>query len=150
MAEGDALLYNAFKEDLLSKVHDLTNAADVLAVTLHTAYTPNIDTHQLWADAGVSSTEYSTASGYTAGGQVPANQAVSQNDTSDRGEFDMDDETWTSLGALTPATPSDAIFWNNTPAAPLDPLIGYVELGVTATDGNDYTLQWAAPAMTLT
>ena len=150
MAEGDATLYNAFKEDLLSKVHDLTNAADVLRATLHTGYTPNIDTHQLFGDAGVSSTEYSTADGYTAGGQVLANQAVSQNDTSDRGELDFDDETWTALGALTPATPSDAILHNDTPASPLNPLIGFVELGVTATDGNDYTLQWAAPAMTLT
>ncbi len=150
MAEGDATLYNAFKEDLLSKVHDLTNAADVLRATLHTGYTPNIDTHQLFGDAGVSSTEYSTADGYTAGGQVLANQAVSQNDTSDRGELDFDDETWTALGALTPATPSDAILHNDTPASPLNSLIGFVELGVTATDGNDYTLQWAAPAMTLT
>jgi hypothetical protein len=150
MAEGDAFLYNAFKEDLLSKVHDLTNAADVLRATLHTAYTPNIDTHQLFGDAGVSSTEYGTAAGYTVGGQVLANQAVSQNDTSDRGELDFDDETWAALGALTPATPSDAILHNDTPASPLNPLIGYVELGTTATDGNDYTLQWAAPAMTLT
>lgn len=148
MAEGDATLYNDFKEQLLSKLHDLTNGADTLQVTLHTAYTPDIDTHQVFAD--VSGTEYGTASGYTAGGQVPANQAVSQNNTSDRGEFDMDDETWTALGALSPATPSDAIFWNNTPAGPVDPLIGFVELGATATDGNDYTLQWAAPAMTLT
>ena len=148
MAEGDALLYNDFKEQLLSKIHDLTTGGDTLQVTLHTAYSPDIDAHQVWAD--VSATEYSTASGYTAGGVVPANQAVSQNNAADRGEFDMDDVTWTSLGALTPATPSDAIFWNQTPAAPVDPLIGYVELGTTATDGNDYTLQWAAPAMTLT
>lgn len=150
MAEGDAFLMNDFKEQLLSKVHDLTNAADALHVTLHTAATPDIDTHALWADAGVSSTEYGAGAGYTANGIILANQAVSQNNTSDRGELDFDDATWSSLGALTPATPSDAFVWNNTPAAPLDPLIGYVELGVTATDGNDYTLQWAAPALTLT
>lgn len=148
MAEGDAFLYNDFKEQLLSKLHDLTNGADTLQVTLHTAYTPDIDAHQVFAD--VSGTEYSTADGYTAGGKVLANQAVSQNNTSDRGELDFDDVTWTSLGALTPNTPSDAIVWNNTPAGPVDPLIGYVELGSTATDGNDYTLQWAAPALTLT
>lgn len=148
MAEGDALLYNDFKEQLLSKIHDLTNGGDTLQVTLHTGYTPDIDAHQIWTD--VSGTEYGTAAGYTAGGQVPANQAVAQDDANDRGTFDMDDETWSSLGALTPATPSDAIFWNNSPGAPVDPLIGYVELGVTATDGNDYTLQWAAPALTLT
>lgn len=148
MAEGDAFLYNDFKEQLLSKLHDLTNAADVLNVTLHTAYTPNIDTHQVRAD--VVGTEYGTADGYTANGKILANQAVAQDDGNDRGTLDFDDVTWTSLGALTPATPSDAILWNETPAGPVDPLIGYVELGTTATDGNDYTLQWAAPALTLT
>ena len=148
MAEGDAFLYNDFKEQLLSKLHDLTNGADVLNVTLHTAYTPDVDAHQVRAD--VVGTEYGTANGYTANGKILANQAVSQNNTSDRGELDFDDVTWTSLGALSPATPSDAILWNETPSSPVDPLIGYVELGATATDGNDYTLQWAAPALTLT
>lgn len=149
MAEGDAFLYNAFKQDLLEKLHDLSNGADAITVTLHTAYTPNIDAaHSIRAN--VVATEYGTANGYTANGQVVANQATSQNDSSDRGELDFDDETWTSLGTLSPSTPSDAIIWNETQSSPVDPLIGYVELGSTATDGNDYTLQWAAPAMTLT
>lgn len=149
MAEGDAFLYNAFKQDLLEKLHDLSNGADAITVTLHTAYTPNIDAaHSIRAN--VVATEYGTANGYTANGQVVANQATSQNDSSDRGELDFDDETWTSLGTLSPSTPSDAILWNETQSSPADPLIGYVELGSTATDGNDYTLQWAAPAMTLT
>ncbi len=148
MAEGDAFLYNDFKEQLLSKLHDLTNGADVLNVTLHTAYTPDIDAHQVRAD--VVGTEYGTADGYTANGKILANQAVAQDDGNDRGTLDFDDVTWTSLGALAPATPSDAILWNETPVSPVDPLIGYVELGTTATDGNDYTLQWAAPALTLT
>jgi hypothetical protein len=150
MAEGDAYLYNDFKEQLLSKVHDLTNGGDTLQCTLHTGYTPDIDAHVIWATAGVSSTEYGTADGYTAGGAVLANQAVVQDNTNDRGTLDFDDVTWAALGALTPATPSHAILWNNTPAGPVDPLIGYVVLGTTATDGNNYTLQWAAPALTLT
>lgn len=148
MAEGDVLFYNDFKEQLLSKLHDLTNAADVLNVTLHTSYTPNIDTHQVRAD--VVGTEYGTANNYTANGKILANQAVVQDDSNDRATLDFDDVTWTALGTLSPATPSDAIIWNETPSSPVDPLIAYVELGSTATDGNDYTLQWAAPAMTLT
>lgn len=151
MAEGDSLLYNAFKQDLLEKIHDLQNSADTLRVTLHTSYTPNIDAaHSVFGDTGVSTTEYGTANNYTSGGKILANQATSQNDSSDRGELDFDDVTWTSLGTLSPATPSDAILHNDTPSSPTNPLIGYVELGSTATDGNDYTLQWAAPAMTLT
>lgn len=140
MAEGDIIVYNDFKEQILLGIHDLS--ATGLTVTLHTGYTPNIDTHQIWGDAGVSSTEYGTASGYTAGGITMGSLAVSQDDANDRADWDAADAVWSSLGALTPATPSHAIIWNDTPAAPVDPLVCYVELGVTATNGGDYTLSW--------
>lgn len=150
MPEGDITAYNAPKEDLMNKVHDLGTGGDTIQVTLHTGYTPNIDTHELFADAGVSSTEYGTGAGYTAGGKVLASQTVTEDDANDRALWDAADVTWTALGALTPATPSHAIIWNNTPAVPLDPLICYVLLGTTATNGGDYTLQWsAAPAAIL-
>lgn len=148
MAEGDALHYNDFKEQLYSAKHNLVNAGHALNVTLHTSYTPDIDAHQVRAD--VVGTEYGTADNYTAGGKTLANQAVAQDNGNDRATLDFDDAVWTSLGALSPATPSDAIIWNDGQTSPVDPLIGYIELGTTATDGNDYTLQWAAPAMTLT
>jgi hypothetical protein len=152
MAEGDGALYNNFKEVVLNGVFNLASGGDTIKITLHTGYTPNIDAaHSVWADTGVSSTEYGTGSGYTAGGKTLATQATSQNDTSDRGEFDADDVTWTSLGPLSPATPSHAILWDDTPTTPqADPLIGYWELGVTATNGGNYTLQFGAPLMTLT
>lgn len=140
MAQGDGTLYNDFKEQVLKAIHDFS--ADTIKLTLHTSYTPNIDTHQVWAD--VSATEYGTASGYTAGGKTLASVAVSQNNTSDRGEVDATDVTWTSLGPLSPATPSHAILWNDTPTSPADPLIGYWELGTTATNGGNYTLQFGA------
>jgi len=142
MAEGDSVVYNAFKRDLMDKVHDL--GADTLKVTLHTSYTPNIDTHVIWATAGVSSTEYGSGSGYTAGGVTLTTLAVSMNTASDRGEFDCDNVLWSSLGALSPATPSHAIWWNDTPAGPVDPVMWYTELGTTATNGGDYTLQIGA------
>lgn len=143
MAEGDGVIYNGFKRYLMEGVFNLDAAGDVLQLTLHTAYTPNIDTHVLWGDAGVSSTEYGTADGYTADGKVLGSQLVSQDDTLDRGVFDAADATWTALGPLTPATPSDCILWDNTPTTPLDPLIAYWELDVTATNGGDYTIQWS-------
>ena len=123
-------------------IYNLKTGADSLKLTLHTAYTPNIDTHLLWATAGVSSTEYGTADGYTAGGKTLAGQDVTQDDTNDRGIFDATDVTWTSLGALTPATPSHTILWDDTPTAPVDPLIAYWVLGTTATNGGNYTIQW--------
>ncbi len=145
MAQGDITVYNDFKEQILKKVHDLVN--DTIKVTLHTGYTPNIDSHQVWAD--VSSTEYGSGSGYTAGGQALAGKAVAQDNTNDRASFDANDLTWSSLGPLSPATPSHAVVWNDTPTSPADPLICYIELGSTATNGGDYTLQWHANGILL-
>lgn len=140
MAEGDGVVYNQFKEDVLNKVHDFSN--DTLKVTLHTGYTPNIDTHAVWAD--VSATEYTTANGYTAGGKTLGSVVTSVNTSSDRAEVDCADITWTSLGPLSPATPDYAILWNDTPTTPADPLIGNWELGTTATNGGNYTLTLGA------
>ena len=130
MAEGDGLIYNGFKKYVMDGVLDLDTAGDTIQTTLHTAYSPDIDAHDVWADGGVSSTEYGTTGGYTAGGQALAGQGTTKNTSADRGEYDGTDETWTSLGALSPATPSDCIHWDTTPAAtPTDPLIAYWELG---------------------
>lgn len=140
MAQGDIVFYNDFKEQLGKKVHALT--ADTLKITLHTSYTPDIDTHQVWAD--VSATEYGSGSGYTAGGKTLASVTVTQDNTNNRMAIDADDVTWTALGALSPATPSHAIIWNDTPTSPADPLIAYIVLGTTATNGGDYVIQWNA------
>lgn len=149
MAEGDGFIYNNFKEIVMEGVYNLATGGDTIQVTLHTAYTPNIDTHTLWADAGVSSTEYGAGSGYTAGGQTLTGQDVTQDNTNDRGVFDGTDVTWSSLGPLSPATPGHAIMWDTTPVSPLDPLIAYWELGTTATNGGNYTLQWGTNGIIL-
>ncbi len=149
MAEGDGSIYNNFKEQVMAGVFNLASGGDTLKVTLHTAYTPDIDSHTVWGDSGVSSTEYGTGSGYTAGGQTLAGQGLTQNNTNDRGEFDATDVTWSSLGALSPATPSDVILWDDTPTSPADPVIAHWELGSTATNGGDYTLQFGANGLIL-
>lgn len=142
MAQGDQVIYNDFKEQVLKAIHNFAAGGNTLKLTLHTGYTPNIDTHQVWAD--VSATEYGSGSGYTAGGKTLANQSVTQDNTNDRALFDADDVTWTALGPLSPATPSHGILWNDTPTSPADPLISYIELGTTATNGGDYTLQFSS------
>lgn len=142
MAEGDGVIYNNFKEQVMEGVYNLASGGHTLKVTLHTGYTPNIDTDTVWAD--VSATEYTTANGYTAGGETLAGQDVTQDNTNDLGKFDANDVTWTSLGPLSPATPSHAILWDDTPTSPADPLIAYWVLGTTATNGGNYTLQWGA------
>ena len=140
MAEGDITFFNAFKNDILLGVHDLEG--DTLKVTLHTGYTLDIDGDTVRAD--VSGTEYATASGYTAGGVTLTGTAVTQDNTNDRASFDAADAAWTSLGPLSPTTPSHAIIWNDTPTSPADPLIAAVELGTTATNGGNYTIAWHA------
>lgn len=149
MAQGDGVIYNKFKFELLNGLYNLAVGQHVLKMTLHTGYTPDIDAHVVWATAGVSSTEYGTAAGYTAGGKTLANQATSQDNANDRGKLDADDVLWTSLGPLSPATPSHAILWDDTPTSPADPLMAYWVLGTTATNGGNYTLQFGANGIIL-
>jgi hypothetical protein len=149
MAQGDGALYNNLKEQLMEGVFNLASGAHTLKQTLHTGYTPDIDAHALWGDSGVSSTEYGTASGYTAGGKTLGSQDVTQDNTNDRGVFDAADNVWTALGALSPATPSHTILWDDTPTSPADPLIAEWELGSTATNGGDYTLAYGAAGIIL-
>jgi len=134
MAEGDVTFYNIFKQELGLGTIDWE--ADTLKITLHTSYTPDIDAHEGWAD--VSATEYGTGDGYTAGGETLATAYFDVDDANDRADFGADAVTWSSLGALSPATPGHAIVWDDTHAS--DCLICYIELGSTATNGGDYTI----------
>lgn len=133
----------------MNGVFNLANAQDVIKIILVTGHTPNIDAaHSVLLN--VSGDEYGAGSGYTVGGETLAGQSTVQDDANDRGAFDGTDQTWTALGALTPATPSHAIMYDDTPAAPqADPLIAYWVLGTTATNGGDYTLQWGANGIIL-
>jgi|SRR3990172_12065443 len=142
MPEGDGFIYHDFKEQLMLGVHNLAAAGHDVAVTLHTGYTPDLTNHVIWASAGVSSTQYGSGAGYTAGGQIIASPVVTQEAT--YGKFDGTDVTWTALGPLSPATPSHAILRNDEQTVPAEPLIAYWVLGTTATNGGDYKLQWGA------
>lgn len=127
-------LYNNFKEQLLrSAVSDLSAVGTDVRVSLHTAYTPNVDTHQVWAD--VSATQVA-GTGYTAGGAAVATKTVTQDNTNDRGVFDGDNVTWTGLNV---GTPSHAIIRDAT----ADILIGHWAV-TTPTNGGDYTLAFDA------
>lgn len=142
MAEGDGSIYNNFKEQVMEGIFDLATGGDTLKLILVSGHTPSISTHEKYAD--VSANEYTSTLGYTAGGKTLTGQDVTQVDgTSNWGKFDAADVTWTSLGTLSPATPSHAILYDDTPTvAPADPLIAYWVLGSTATNGGNYTIQW--------
>lgn len=147
MAEGDGLIYNAYKEDVMSGVHKQDTGGDTLKQILVSGHVVDIDLDQVLAD--VVADEYATGLGYTAGGETILNQVVTQNNAADRGEFDADDNVWTALGPLSPAQPSHTIMYNDTPVSPLNPLIASWELGTTPTNGGDYTLQWGANGIIL-
>ena len=138
MAEGDGLVYNNFKEQVLNGLFDLSNGADAIKVMLVTGHAPDIDGDALYAD--VSGDEYGAGLGYTVTGETLAGQSTAQDNVNDRGVFDGTDLTWAALGPLVPATPSDAIMYDDTQAG--DPLMAIWELGVTATNGGNYTLTW--------
>lgn len=137
MAEGDGVIYNEFKFRLLNGTYNLANGGDVLKMILVGSHTPNIDTHNGYADVSV---DELSGTGYTAGGETLASQATSEDVTNDRGVLDADDVTWTGLNA---GTPSHGILYDDTPTTPqADPLIAYWEV-TTPSNGGNYTLQFS-------
>ena len=139
MAEGDGAVYNSFKADVLKAEFNLANGQDTLKMSLVAGYVPNIDTDIDWATtAAPGSVEFSATGNYTAA--TLANQAVSTDTANNRGKFDADDVTWSSLNLNnTSASPSHAVLWDDTHAT--KGLICYWEV-TTASNGGNYTLQF--------
>ena len=138
MAEGDGVVYNNFKERLMEAAFNLTS--DTIKISLVTGYAPDIDTHTAWnTTSAPGSLEFSATGNYTA--KSLANLAVTQDNTNDRGKFDADDVTWSSLNlGASSASPSHAVLWKDHATA-TDELICYWEV-TTASNGGNYTLQF--------
>lgn len=136
MAQGNGAIYYTFKERVMEGVYNLATGGDTLQVILVGTYTPDLAAHATYGD--VSGTEYNTGAGYTSKGETLGSQDVTL--TSATGTFDGADTTWTSLGPLTPAHPTHAIMFDDTPAG--DPLIAYWETSGTAPNGANWTLTW--------
>ena len=135
MAEGDITIYNAAKKEFGDG--DIDWLVDTIKVALVTGYTPNIDTHVDYAD--ISASEVS-GTGYTVGGETLTGKTSTVNVTTDLAEFDAANVVWTGLDV---GTPSHAIVYKDTGAAPTSLLICYVEI-TTASNGSNYTIQWGA------
>lgn len=133
MAEGDGSIYNNFKEQILLGELDLGSAADVIKVILVTGHSLDIDLDVSYGDV---SGDEESGTGYTAGGETLANQAVTQDNVNDRADLDGDDVTWTGLDV---GTPNYAIMYDDTHASKY--LIAAWEIA-TASNGGDYTLEW--------
>ena len=140
MAEGDALVYNNFKESLLIDPVDLVN--DTLKVLLlDSLYSVSVD--------GTPGLEHVDSreigpTGYNAGGCTLAGNAVTQRDTVDNVQFDGTDLTWANLGT---DTIQSAVIYDDTltatNSAVADPLMIHWEIATNSNGGN-FTLQWGS------
>lgn len=137
MAEGDGYVFNRFKNAVFNGEADLVS--DTIKLALMATYTPDVDNHDFWSD--ISSGE-AAGTGYNAGGQALSGKTNIQDNTNDLSKYDATDVTWSSVLLTTPANgiPVAAILYDDTHASDL--LICGWELGVTGTNGGDYTIEF--------
>jgi hypothetical protein len=138
MAEGDAIVLNNLKEQLLKKTIDCVN--DTFKIALYSVALASPD----GADTAYSATNEIVASGYTAGGATLGSKTVTQDDTNNRAAWDAADVAWTSLAA---ATIVEARLYDDTTATKWVAILWEI---ATNSNGGNYTLAFnAAGIMTL-
>ena len=126
--------YNKFQqfiEDLAEQVHDL--GADTLRVGL--TNTIPVATNTIYGNI----TEIGAGNGYTAKGESTA-QTISAHTTGTY-KLTVTDVVWTAAGG-TIGPFQYAVFYNDTPAGPVDPLIGWHDYGSPLTLNNGESFTW--------
>lgn len=124
--------YQAFIEQVFEKVHNI--GADTMRVILSNT-APNAATHSVKADA----TEIAGGNGYTSGGHTVTISSSAQSG----GTYKAVGADVTITAAGGPIGPFRyAIFLNDTPTSPADPLVGYWDYGssITLADGESFTV----------
>lgn len=93
--------------------------------------------------ASITKTEVANGNGYTTGGAVLTNVAVTTVTTNDA-KFDADDVSWTVTGTGTNITAAAAILYNDTDAN--SPPVAFIDFGGnrTVSTGNNFVLVWNA------
>lgn len=134
MAEGDAIVLNNFKEQLLLKTIDCDT--DSFKVALYSVALASPD----GADIAYSASNEIVASGYTATGAAVATPVVTQDDANDWGKWDDDGSniTWSSLAT---ATIVEARLYDDTTATKWVLILWEI---ATNSNGGDYTIQFGA------
>lgn len=134
---------NVFGGEAAGDAAQMDYLSDVIKCTLHTStYTPNIDTHEAFADA---TNELGTANGYTANGVTLTTKTTVYNATGNITTYDCDDISWTASGGS--LVFQYAVFHDDSIATgpPIKPLIGYIDCGAqTITTGNTFTIATGA------
>ena len=125
---------NIFVEDVMNKVHDLFGTDDLVKIAL--TNTAPVATNTIFANL----TEIAAGNGYTAGGE----------DTQNSGARATGTFTLTGTKVVWTAT-ADSIgpfryvaLYNDTPTAPVDPLIAWWDHGsaVTLANGETFTVKF--------
>lgn len=129
-------VYSALKTGLVNG--DINLGADTLKVILvSSAYVPNIDTHEDYADI---TNEIATGGGYTAGGQALSGVAILTDLPNDRAALDANDVTW-SASTITAAR--GAVIYKDTGTPATSKLITYIDFGTDkSSSGGDFTIAW--------
>jgi hypothetical protein len=143
MAEGDGIIYNNAKEQLLlGNIDFVDNTLKLILVHNHIV---DIDGDATYADVSADET---AGAGYSAGGETLTGKAVTQDNTNNRGKFDADNVVWTGLNVSVHGDPNYAILYVDGASAGADYLVAAWELD-TPTNGGDYTVQWHADGILL-
>lgn len=122
--------FNQFVEDLVSGEHDLTATGNVCKVYLSNT-TPDATLDLIKADCA----EFAGGTGYTAGGTDVQNSVSEAAGTASVVGIDV---TWTA-GAADWNPFRYVILYNDTNAAPVDPLIAWWDYASSLTLGNGET-----------
>ena len=127
--------FNCFKTQMLSGDVNLANAGDELKIALFTSSFVFDATKTTY---GALANEATAGTGYTAGGAVLADQALSGTATV---KFDATDATWTASGGTIVA--AYAVIYD---ATNTNSLICCIDLGgsQTAADGDPFTVQFSS------
>ena len=111
-------------------------AADTYKVKLYSAATFNASDNTI---LGITGTEATTGTGYTAGGKSLTGVSVTTVTTNDA-KFDADDVVWTAVGGS--ITASYAVLYNDTDLN--DPPLAFIDFGgsQSAGDTTDFKIVW--------
>lgn len=132
--------FEIFTENLSEKVHDLD--LDVLKVMLVNSPAP-VATNSVKADL----TEIAAGNGYSAGG---SDTTAATSRTGGTTSITGVDVTWTASGG-TIGPFRYVVLYNDTPATPADPLIGWWDYGssITLNAGESFTVDFGTSQFTL-
>ncbi len=134
MAEGDAIVLNNFKEQLLLNVIDVVS--DTFNVALYDTAVASPD----GAAPAYTAANEIAGSGYSAGGEAVQTPAVTQDDGNDWAKWDDDGSniTWSSLAANTIL---EATLYDDTTGTKFICIFWEI---ATNSNGGDYTLTFGA------